>query len=98
MEEIVLSGRLNRCGLRPFYNQAERALARENMDRLGLSAFMKRCFRELSGGQRQRELLARALCATRKLLLMDEPVAGLDPAATAEMYAIIRDFENIIVL
>lgn len=88
--EIVLSGCLSRMGARPFYGAAEKRLARENIEKLGLTQFTKRCYRELSGGQQQRVLLARALCATRRALLLDEPVSGLDPHATAEMYDIIR--------
>ena len=90
VREVVISGCLNRCGLRPFYRHAEREIARANMEKLGIWPLRERCYRELSGGQQQRVLLARALCATRKLLLLDEPVSGLDPAAAAEMYAIIR--------
>ncbi len=88
--EIVLSGCLNKCGLRPFYSKAEKALARENMEKMGISHLAKRCYRELSGGQQQRVLLARALCSTSKLLLLDEPVSGLDPKVTAEMYELIH--------
>lgn len=90
VEEVTLSGCLNRCGLRPFYTRAERMLARAWLERLGLSALHGRCYRELSGGQRQRVLLARALCASRSLLMLDEPVSGLDPEAAAEMYAALR--------
>ena len=90
VQEVVISGCLNRCGLRPFYRHAEHESARTNMEKLGVWPLRERCYRELSGGQQQRVLLARALCATRKLLLLDEPVSGLDPSATAEMYAIIR--------
>ena len=88
--EIVLSGCQSRCGLRPFYNQEEKRLARENIQKMQISALTKRCYRELSGGQQQRALLARALCATRKMLLLDEPVSGLDPKVTEEMYELIR--------
>ena len=89
VREIVLSGCQGRCGSRPFYNAAEKQLARKNIERLGLAALEKRCYRELSGGQQQRVLLARALCATQKLLLLDEPVSGLDPKVTAEFYELI---------
>ncbi len=87
--EVVLSGCQSGCGLRPFYNRAEKQLAVENMKKMGIEALARRCYRELSGGQQQRVLLARALSATRKMLLLDEPVAGLDPKATAEMYRTI---------
>ena len=90
VQEIVLSGCQGRAGRRPFYNKAEKELARQNMEKMGISSLSRRCYRELSGGQQQRVLLARALCATRKILLMDEPVSGLDPRVTAEMYDLIR--------
>ena len=89
VQEIVLSGFQGRCGLRPFYTKEEKSLAKWNMERIGIGGFTKRCYRELSGGQQQRVLLARALCATRKCQLLDEPVSGLDPKATAQMYEII---------
>ena len=94
VREIVRSGCQGRCGLRPFYNREEKALAEEAMERMGIAALAERCFRELSGGQQQRVLLARALCATRKLLLLDEPVAGLDPKATAELYELIASLNR----
>ena len=90
VQEIVLSGCQSRCGLRPFYNKEEKALAEENMRKMDILPLANRCYRELSGGQQQRVLLARALCATQKMLLLDEPVSGLDPRVTAEMYALIE--------
>ena len=90
VREIVLSGCQGRCGLRPFYNTAEKQLAEENMKRMGIADLADKCYRELSGGQQQRVLLARALCATRKILLLDEPVSGLDPTVTTEMYELIQ--------
>ena len=92
--EIVLSGCQNQCGLRPFYGAAEKKLARQNIEKMGLSALKKRCYRELSGGQQQRVLLARALCATKKMMLLDEPVAGLDPKVTQELYSLIRSLHE----
>ncbi|MDO4853382.1 MAG: ABC transporter ATP-binding protein [Clostridia bacterium] len=92
--EIVLSGCQARCGLRPFYSKAEKALAEENLHKLGLEPLKNRCYRELSGGQQQRVLLARALCATQKLLLLDEPVSGLDPVVTSELYQLIESLNR----
>lgn len=94
VREIVLSGCQGRCGLRPFYSKEAKHLAEENMQRMGIAELGKRCYRELSGGQQQRVLLARALCATRKILLLDEPVSGLDPKVTAEMYDLIESLNR----
>jgi len=90
VREIVLSGCQARSGKRFFYNKEEKRLAARNMERMDLIPLAGRCYRELSGGQQQRVLLTRALCATRKLLVLDEPVSGLDPKVTQEMYALIR--------
>lgn len=89
--EVVLSGCLNTRGILPFYSKRERELARENLRLLGAEQLSKRSYRDLSGGQQQRVLLARALCATKKLLLLDEPVSGLDPIVTTEMYELISE-------
>lgn len=94
VREVVLSGCQGRCGFRPFYNKAEKRLADENMERMGILSLANRCYRELSGGQQQRVLLARALCATRKILLLDEPVSGLDPKVTIEMYNLIAELNH----
>ena len=94
VKEIVMSGFQARCGLRPFYNAQEKKLASENMERMGITELSDQCYRELSGGQQQRVLLARALCATRKILLLDEPVAGLDPKVTADMYELIASLNR----
>ena len=89
VEEIVLSGFAGRMGLRPFFSKAERARVQETMERLGIADIATRCYRELSGGQQQRTLLARALCATEEMLLLDEPTAGLDPHATEDLYRLV---------
>ena len=92
--EIVRSGCQGRQGLRPFYAKTDKQLALDNIRRMRLDDLTRRCYRDLSGGQQQRVLLARALCATRKLLLLDEPVSGLDPKVTAEMYQLISDLNR----
>ena len=95
VREIVLSGCQNHCGIRPFYNKEEKRLSEEMMDKLQITHFRNRCYRELSGGQQQRVLLARALCATKKILLLDEPVSGLDPKVTEEMYRLIEQLNHV---
>ena len=87
--EIVLSGCQNKCGIRPFYSKAEKERAQANIEKMELQKLKRRCYRDLSGGQQQRVLLARALCAAEDILLLDEPVAGLDPIVTEEMYRLI---------
>ena len=94
VEEIVQSGCLNRCGIRPFYNREEKQMAANSMMRMDITHLAGRCYRELSGGQQQRVLLARALCAAKKMLLLDEPVSGLDPKVTAEMYHLIAELNH----
>ncbi len=94
VSEVVLSGCQGRCGRRPFYRKEEKELALRNMEKMGILKFKDRCYRDLSGGQQQRVLLARALCATRKLLLLDEPVSGLDPKVTVMMYQLIRQLNE----
>lgn len=92
--EVVLSGCVGKNGWRPFYLGADKALAKENIEKMGITELANRCYRELSGGQQQRVLLARALCATKKILLLDEPVAGLDPRVTVEMYHTIAQLNT----
>lgn len=92
--EVVLSGCLNSRGLRPGFGAKEKALAEEKMDLLGIRDLKKKSFRNLSGGQRQRVLLARSLCAAKKLILLDEPTAGLDPLATEEFYHLLLDLNR----
>ena len=88
--EVVRSGCLSHLGRQPFFSRADKALAMENMEKLGIAGLSRKCYRELSGGQQQRVLIARALCATKKLLILDEPITGLDPSAIQELYALIR--------
>ena len=84
--EVVLSGFLNRKGMRIFYSAAEKSEALMNMGKLGILELKDKSYRDLSGGQQQRALLARALCAANRLLILDEPITGLDPAATQDLY------------
>lgn len=88
--EVVLSGCLNKVGLRPYYNKEEKKLTHDMLDKLGILHLRKKSYSELSGGQQQRVLLARALCATNKILLLDEPTAGLDVATTADFYSLVH--------
>ncbi len=92
--EIVISGCQNKCGLRPFYTAEEKNRAKANIDKMNLGKLETRPYRKLSGGQQQRVLLARALCAAEDILLLDEPVAGLDPIVTAEMYKLISQLNS----
>ena len=92
--EVVLSGCLNRRGMRPFYSPAERRIASANIEKLGTGGLDNNSYRDLTGGLQQRVLLARARCATEKLLLLDEPVTGLDPVVTSELYALIRQLNR----
>lgn len=92
--EIVLSGCLNQCGLRPFFTKSEKNLAQKNMERLGITSLQRKSYGSLSGGQQQRVLLARALCATIEMILLDEPTSGLDPKATDEMYDLIHSLNK----
>ena len=91
VREVVLSGRVAKLGKRLFYTREDKRAAVECMERLGIAELAKKSYGELSGGQQQRVLLARALCATGDMLLLDEPVSGLDPAATADMYNLISE-------
>jgi zinc transport system ATP-binding protein len=88
--EIVLSGNIGVMGMRPFYTKREKVKAEENLALLGISGLRNRAFRELSGGEQRRTLLARALCAERRLLVLDEPAAGLDPLVTDAVYTLLQ--------
>ncbi|MBR4874847.1 MAG: metal ABC transporter ATP-binding protein [Clostridia bacterium] len=92
--EVVLSGCLNMRGKRPFYLKREKQTATENLIKMEAEHLKKRSFSELSGGEQQRVLLARALCCAEKLLILDEPTAGLDPIGASEMYALINKLKN----
>lgn len=93
VEEVVLSGCLNQKNTL-FYSKEQKKTAQKNMELTGITQIRKNCFRELSGGQQQRALLARALCATTKLLILDEPVTGLDPVASTDMYNLVKNLNK----
>ena len=88
--EVVLSGCVSKKGGRIFFSREQKKLAEDNMKKLDIFSLKNKCYRELSGGQQQRVLLARALCAADKMILLDEPVNGLDPVVTAEFYALLK--------
>lgn len=87
--EVVISGRLNNLSFLPFYTKADKEDAMDKMRLMGVDALKNKCYNDLSGGQQQRVLLARAMCATKKVILLDEPATGLDPIVTAEFYELI---------
>lgn len=92
--EIVLSGKLSSLGRRPFFKKKEKEEVNEMLKRMEIFDLRNVSFRNLSGGQKQRVLLARALCATEKILLLDEPVTGLDANATNEFYSLIKKLNS----
>ncbi len=92
--EVVLSGCLNKKGWNPFYSSKDKKRAIENLKKLKIEHLKNKCYRDLSGGQQQRVLIARALCASEKILLLDEPVTGLDPVTTANLYQIIEELNK----
>ncbi len=94
VREVVLSGCLNHGGFSPFYSKKQKQAAENAMQRLEIAHLANRCYRELSGGQQQRALLSRALCAADRMLLLDEPAAGLDPQITEEMYGLIEQLNK----
>lgn len=94
VREVVMSGCLNNSRLLPFYTKADRERAARHMTELGIDTMAEKSYRELSGGQQQRVLLARALCASSKMLILDEPVTGLDPIVTGEIYSIIKQINK----
>lgn len=96
--EIVISGCMNKSKFRPFYNKSEKQLALDMMEKLSIIQIKNQSFRDLSGGQKQRVLLARALCATSKILLLDEPVSGLDPETTSNLYQLISELNKDITI
>lgn len=93
--EVVLSGCLNSRGFSPFYSRKDKIKTIKNIEKLGMQDLIKKSYRNLSGGQQQRVLLARALCATEKIIILDEPVTGLDPIVTSEFYQIIDKLNKV---
>jgi len=94
VREVVLSGFINRMGFRPFYNKLEKEKCMEVCKFLGIQDLLKKSYRDLSGGQQQRVLLARALCATNDLLVLDEPTNALDARSQVKLYELISELNK----
>lgn len=94
VKEIVLSGCQANLGLFPFYKKSDVQLAFKNMEKLGITDFAKKSFKELSGGQQQRVLLARTLCAAKSVLILDEPAKGFDSEITETMYSLLEELNK----
>ncbi|MCL2518866.1 MAG: ATP-binding cassette domain-containing protein [Oscillospiraceae bacterium] len=92
--EVVISGRLNKRGLRPYYNNEDKESVMNNLEKLNIADLKNISYRNLSGGQKQRVLLARALCASERLLILDEPINGLDPVIANEFSDIIKNLNK----
>lgn len=99
--EVVLSGLVNKLGLLPFYSKEQKSIAINNLEKLNILELKNKPYIDLSGGQKQRVLVARALCATKKLLILDEPITGLDSKTTKDLYELIYNLnktENITII
>ncbi|MBR3971840.1 MAG: metal ABC transporter ATP-binding protein [Ruminococcus sp.] len=94
VREVIMSGFLNQKSMGLFYSKKQKESADKIAEQVGITDILKRSFSELSGGQQQRVLLARALCATKKLILLDEPTSALDPLATAEFYSLVKQLNK----
>lgn len=94
VSEVVISGCLNRCSKGPFLSKEAKNIAFDSMEKLGITSLASRPYRDLSGGQQQRVMIARALCAAQKMLVLDEPVSGLDAKSTSDIYSLIQDLNR----
>ena len=92
--EVVMSGFINKMKFRPFYNKREKEKAQEILKYLNITDLQKRSYKDLSGGQQQKVLLARALCSTNELLILDEPTNGLDARSIKSFYELLADLNS----
>ena len=101
IEEVVLSGTISNNVRSIFYKKEDKERAKQVMQTLGIYDIRKKCFADLSGGQQQRVLIARALCATKDIIVLDEPTNGLDPSIAKQIYELLNKLkreENITIL
>ena len=92
--EVVLMGRLGHTGLFKSYNKEDKKAALDALAKMDMLEYKDRQVGKLSGGQQHRVFIARALAANPKLLLLDEPAAGIDTIIQEEFYELLEKLKT----